>query len=164
MNVCLISIWIFFLFVWIFISYLYECFFREGTENCCLSFRYFIAQEQTGTIRKLHSCGKCPNSQILKNSFLEKRNRTGHSGRGRKYVSHDDNNPPKETLHSNRLQEKIEVKHSLSWKGDNLMFRVYLELPSNYNFFVTTRKLWNDFGVLDSIHCSLVCTEVVSNF
>ena len=58
--------------------------------------------------------------------------RKNHAGRGRKYVSHNDNNLPTETLHSNLLQEKIEVKHSLSSKRDNLMFRVYLELQSNY--------------------------------
>ena len=46
---------------------------RGWAENCCFSVRYFIAQEQTGTVRKLHSCGKCPNSQILPNIFQKMR-------------------------------------------------------------------------------------------
>ena len=75
----LIFVWymyeIHFIFVWIFV--------REK-ENCCLSIRYFIAQEQTGTIWKLHSCGKCPNSQILQNSILEKKPCWPHHGCERK--------------------------------------------------------------------------------
>ena len=45
---------------------------KEEEVKIAASIRYFIAQEQTGTIWKLHSCGKCPNSQILQN-ILEKR-------------------------------------------------------------------------------------------
>ena len=126
---------------------------REGTENCCLSFRYFIAQEQTGTIWKLHSCGKCPNSQILQNSFF-----------GEKTVlatlDVEENTSPTMTTifqgkHSIAIDYKKRSKLNTAFlQKDNLMFKVYLELQSNYKKNGTTRKLWNDFGVLDSIHCS----------
>ena len=68
-NVCflfVICVHVLYIFFWICFPICTNVCLR-GAENCCLSIRYFIAQEQTGTIWKLHSCGKCPNSQILKN-------------------------------------------------------------------------------------------------
>ena len=45
---------------------------KEEEVKIAASIRYFIAQEQTGTIWKLHSCGKCPNSQILQKMKYKK--------------------------------------------------------------------------------------------
>ena len=77
--------------------------------------------------------------------FFWRKNRTGHSGRGGKYVSHNDNNLPRETLHSNRLQEKIEVKHSLSskrWFDVQSLSRASVKLQKKWHYKKTMKWFW----------------------